>query len=377
MQPENLRRKIAALEQNPSAGLAYSDARVVEDDLSVRHEGWFTPTLPNEDKIFAGREFFEKLVSGDNLVCCPSAVFRRSVFEQLGRFDPQLPYTADWEMWLRMAMQFDVAYLKEPLVLYRVHDKQRDASVQGIEGTGAELSRQNVGADPRREEFARRRSHQKARRARNRRKSVGGHAQRRAGALGEGFKGVAGLCRRSAPGEPGTSDLSRRERLVSGRAGWLRRIAGRRRPGGRLERNGGATIRAGETIWHRRPARPGAADIGAPRDSQARVRPRLVRAGSRADGARDNWRPPKNHGPSSSRKSQRTGSNLFTRSPCAARFATNRGARRRRWPILPGPPNCALHEGCPDLACEVDQWMTLTLKGEPLSQKSKVTRGPA
>ena len=26
-------------------------------------------------------------------------------------------------MWLRMALQFDVAYLKDPLVLYRVHDQ--------------------------------------------------------------------------------------------------------------------------------------------------------------------------------------------------------------------------------------------------------------
>src|SRR5581483_3434627 len=37
MQPENLRRKIEVLQQHPAAGLAYSDARVVEEDLSVRH----------------------------------------------------------------------------------------------------------------------------------------------------------------------------------------------------------------------------------------------------------------------------------------------------------------------------------------------------
>ena len=132
MQPENLRRKVEVLGQNPGVALAYSDARVVEEDLSERHPGWFTPTLPNEDKVSAGREFFEKMALGDNLVCCPSAVFRRAAFEQLGKFDPQLPYTADWEMWLRLALQFDVAYLKEPLVLYRVHDRNETHRFKGL-----------------------------------------------------------------------------------------------------------------------------------------------------------------------------------------------------------------------------------------------------
>ncbi len=132
MLPDNLRRKVEALERNPRAALAYSDARVVEEDLSVRHPGWFTATAPNEDKVFAGREFFEKLAAGDNLVCCPSAMFRRAAFEQLGKFDPQLPYTADWEMWLRMALQFDVAYLKEPLILYRVHDRNETHRFKGL-----------------------------------------------------------------------------------------------------------------------------------------------------------------------------------------------------------------------------------------------------
>ncbi|HXC99539.1 MAG TPA: glycoside hydrolase family 99-like domain-containing protein, partial [Verrucomicrobiae bacterium] len=132
MLPENLRRKVEVLKQNPGAALAYSDARVVEEDLSVRHPGWFTPTLPDEDKLFAGREFFEKMVLGDNLVCCPSAMFRRAAFEQLGKFDSQLPYTADWEMWLRLALQFDVAYIKEPLLLYRVHDRNETHRFKGL-----------------------------------------------------------------------------------------------------------------------------------------------------------------------------------------------------------------------------------------------------
>ena len=131
MRPDNLRRKVEMLDRHVGAGLVYSDARVVEADLSVRHDGWFTPTDPAVEGLIPGREFFAKLIAGNNLVCCPSVMIRRKCFDQLGQFDPQLPYTTDWEMWLRVALHFDVAYLPEPLLDYRVHETNETHRFKG------------------------------------------------------------------------------------------------------------------------------------------------------------------------------------------------------------------------------------------------------
>jgi glycosyltransferase involved in cell wall biosynthesis len=46
---------------------------------------------------------------------------RRSAYEVLGGFHPQLFHAADWDMWKRIAAQFPAWYEPEPLALYRIH----------------------------------------------------------------------------------------------------------------------------------------------------------------------------------------------------------------------------------------------------------------
>ena len=57
---------------------------------------------------------------------------RRSCYETVGRFNPSLPFTADWEMWLRAALYFDVGYLVAPLVHCRRHDRQETLRFSGL-----------------------------------------------------------------------------------------------------------------------------------------------------------------------------------------------------------------------------------------------------
>lgn len=51
----------------------------------------------------------------------PAMVVRRSVYEQVGGFDPRLSYCEDWEMWVRIAAAFPVWYEPQPLAVYRMH----------------------------------------------------------------------------------------------------------------------------------------------------------------------------------------------------------------------------------------------------------------
>jgi hypothetical protein len=52
---------------------------------------------------------------------CPSVVVRRETYQKVGNFDASLRYIIDWEMWVRIAAHFQVAYLPEPLARYRDH----------------------------------------------------------------------------------------------------------------------------------------------------------------------------------------------------------------------------------------------------------------
>jgi GT2 family glycosyltransferase len=50
-----------------------------------------------------------------------SAVVSRRAYETVGGFHPGLAHTNDWEMWTRVALAGHVAWVREPLALYRAH----------------------------------------------------------------------------------------------------------------------------------------------------------------------------------------------------------------------------------------------------------------
>jgi glycosyltransferase involved in cell wall biosynthesis len=60
-------------------------------------------------------------ITVQQLIQCPAIAVRRVVYEQLGGFLPSLRYTADWEMWQRVASQFSFWFEPAVLACYRVH----------------------------------------------------------------------------------------------------------------------------------------------------------------------------------------------------------------------------------------------------------------
>jgi glycosyltransferase involved in cell wall biosynthesis len=51
----------------------------------------------------------------------PAVVVRRSAYEALGGFRPDLAFTLDWEMWCRIAKHYPVWYEPSVLACYRIH----------------------------------------------------------------------------------------------------------------------------------------------------------------------------------------------------------------------------------------------------------------
>ncbi|WP_324671899.1 glycosyltransferase family 2 protein [Hymenobacter sp. GOD-10R] len=60
-------------------------------------------------------------IGGHQRIQTPSIVVRRAVYENLGGFDRRLSWTEDWEMWVRIAASYPVAYEPTVLAEYRRH----------------------------------------------------------------------------------------------------------------------------------------------------------------------------------------------------------------------------------------------------------------
>src|SRR5262245_44787922 len=110
---------------------------------------WYTYDV---ESGFASRRFgtlrpdedaFSQLLRS-NVVATPSAVMlRRRVLQALGGFDTSLHFTADWELWLRLAKHGRrFARVRAPVAVYRIHGESMTANLDlAIRDTIALLDR--------------------------------------------------------------------------------------------------------------------------------------------------------------------------------------------------------------------------------------------
>ena len=71
----------------------------------------------------------------------------REVFLEMGGFDPTLRALQDWDLWLRIASKYDLAYLADPLVYYRVHALSTSRSPRKTEPYHLELIKRTFAPD--------------------------------------------------------------------------------------------------------------------------------------------------------------------------------------------------------------------------------------
>ena len=68
-------------------------------------------------------------IAVSSIIQAPSVVVRRSVYEALGGFHPELFHAGDWDMWKRIATHYPVWYEPQPLACYRKHSSSHTSSL--------------------------------------------------------------------------------------------------------------------------------------------------------------------------------------------------------------------------------------------------------
>lgn len=116
--PGKLRRHVELMESDASIGFSYSAQWFV----GPRGEplARLRSPLRRGDYIVEGAEELQHLAVQNFLNYC-NVVMRRSAYEESGPFDEPLWVSADWWLWLRIALRHRVGYIDELLVCYRLH----------------------------------------------------------------------------------------------------------------------------------------------------------------------------------------------------------------------------------------------------------------
>jgi len=128
--PGALRRAADLLDANPQVGFVYGRALWCIDGeplptprTSVR--GW---------SVWTGPQWIERrFAQAENPIISPEAMVRTSLQKRVGGYDPELPKAADFEMFMRLAANGDVGFIRgADQAYYRVHRQSMSRSVSPL-----------------------------------------------------------------------------------------------------------------------------------------------------------------------------------------------------------------------------------------------------
>ena len=130
MMPDNLERKVCLLDEHPDVGFVHSNIMIIDSKGEV-----VSSNIWNEDSrhdyIKNGIEVFRKFMSylpNGASVFIGTVLARHECYVRVGGFSREIPNCDDSEMWLRIALFYNVACIGSPLVKYRVHTDSLSSS---------------------------------------------------------------------------------------------------------------------------------------------------------------------------------------------------------------------------------------------------------
>lgn len=127
-EPNKLEAQVELFQRlHPSVGMIHSN--YVEFD----HKGFYSPKpLRYCEKLKISGKIYEDLLI-HNFIGLLTVIVKKEVIDQVGVFDPIYTGAEDWDLWLRIAKLYEVAYLPSPLARYRLNPHGQSKNYQTYE----------------------------------------------------------------------------------------------------------------------------------------------------------------------------------------------------------------------------------------------------
>lgn len=114
---DKLEKQMRIFAENPETGLVYCAMQGTGQDGSAIR----VPDSSIDRRLLRGN-MYGLLLQG-NVIDAPTAVLRKSCVEKCGGFDENLSCLEDWELFLRIAKEYEIGYVDETLVDSDIHNE--------------------------------------------------------------------------------------------------------------------------------------------------------------------------------------------------------------------------------------------------------------
>jgi glycosyltransferase involved in cell wall biosynthesis len=113
--PGKLERQVQFLDDHPEVGAVFCGVRIIDEQGRIVR-GKKTFLCENRPRSEWLNRFFYK----DNRLCHPSVLMRRQCHEVVGEYNECYAQLADYDLWIRLCMRYEMYILPEELVGFRV-----------------------------------------------------------------------------------------------------------------------------------------------------------------------------------------------------------------------------------------------------------------
>ena len=138
--PCRLSESLNVLQERPQAGLAYG--LITHIDPEGRLGGTFQGNSRHAEGNIAPHIYMRKVE-----LPCPTITFRRRCLDEVGIFDETMRATEDRDLWLRIALRYEVAFVPKVLAYYRVSPNSMSTDPQRMLRAQLQFIRKHYGSE--------------------------------------------------------------------------------------------------------------------------------------------------------------------------------------------------------------------------------------
>ncbi|NEP15203.1 MAG: glycosyltransferase [Symploca sp. SIO2C1] len=128
--PDKLEAQLAALEANPQAAVAYSWTNCIDEAGKFLRRG---------NHLSVNGDVYAELLLSDVLENGSTPLIRREALAAVGGFDESLAAAQDWDLYLRLAANYQFVAVPSPQVLYRISTNSMSSNVLRLESASLQV----------------------------------------------------------------------------------------------------------------------------------------------------------------------------------------------------------------------------------------------
>jgi len=123
---DKLQKQVEFFEKNPNVGMIYTNLELIDE----------VGKIIGYQKHKANGDIYKELFF-ENIIDAPSScMIKKEVFEKVGNFKEWMKSAEDYELWFRIAKEYKIYSINEPLVEYRVHQNKMSTNHSKMEFYG-------------------------------------------------------------------------------------------------------------------------------------------------------------------------------------------------------------------------------------------------